>query len=201
MARIEHVHSGEGSLVKAGYTAKPHYAAFLAMVFPVVAMLTACAPKPAAVALIPDDYDTWGRTTDMRLDYPIPGHEDNFRIIYMNDTGFGFSRTAEGQSERVVFPDGTVIAKAIYAGSSPEPGATPMMVTAMIKAPDNPASRGGWVWATKDLAMGKESVITGDFCFSCHTNANEAHPYGDKNQDEGFCDYVFFIPDVPSEVQ
>jgi hypothetical protein len=161
--------------------------------------LSSCSPHAEPQALIPDDYETWGRTTDLRLDYPIPGHEDNFRIIYMNGTGFGFSRTMEGQSERVVFPDGTVIAKAIYEGASPEAGATPMMVTAMVKASDNPDARGGWIWVTKDLAMGKETVITGDFCFTCHSNANEAHPYGDKNQDEAFRDYVFFIPGVSPE--
>jgi hypothetical protein len=201
MAKHDLMKAGAEGLAETGCTANQCHPAFLAMVLLAVSLLTACAPKPAAVALIPDDYSSWRRTTDLRLDYPIPGHEDNFRIIYMNDTGFGFSRTAEGQSERVVFPEGTVIAKEVYAGSAPEPGAKPMMVTAMIKDSDNADGKGGWVWVTKDLAMGKETVITGDFCFTCHTNANEAHPYGDKNQDEGFCDYVFFVPEGTSEVQ
>ena len=112
----------------------------------------------------------------------------------MNGTGFGFSRTGKGQTERVEFPEGTIIAKEIYAGSSPEPGAEPTMVTAMVKDPEHPAARGGWVWVVKDLSMGKERIITGDFCFTCHGNANEGHPYGDKNKDENFRDFVFFIP-------
>lgn len=162
------------------------------------AFLASCAPKPEARALVPDDFSTWGRTTELRLDYPIPGHEDNLRIIYMNDLGFGFTRTIEDQAERVVFPEGTVIAKAIFDGSAPEPGATPMMVTAMVKAVDNPDAKGGWVWVVKDLVLGKETIIKGDFCYTCHANANEAHPYGDKNQDENLRDYVFFIPGSPS---
>jgi hypothetical protein len=146
---------------------------------------------------VPDEYATWGRTTELRLDYPIPGHEDSFRIIYMNDTGFGFSKAATGREDRVEFPEGTVIAKEVYATLSPEPGAKPVMVTAMIKDSGNPAAKGGWVWVAKDLSMGKETLIKGDFCFTCHANANEAHPYGDKNPDEGFRDFVFFIPDIP----
>jgi hypothetical protein len=161
------------------------------------AFLTACAPKPLARALVPEEYASWGQTTSLRLDYPIPGHEDNFRIIYMNDAGFGYSRTGTGQTERVEFPEGTVIAKEVYEGASPEPGSKPMMVTAMIKASDNPDARGGWVWVAKDLAMGTETIIKGDFCFTCHANANEAHPYGDKNQEEQFRDFVFFIPGLP----
>jgi len=117
----------------------------------------------------------------------------------MNDTGFGFSRTGNGQTERVVFPEGTVIAKEVYAGSSPEPGALPMMVTAMVKASDNPDARGGWGWGTKNLDSGMERIVKVDFCYNCHTNANEAHPYGDKNLDEGFRDYVFFVPGNTSE--
>jgi hypothetical protein len=159
MARHDRMKSGAGGRVGTGSSMVSVPAAILCLVF-----LSSCTPDSEPKALVPDDYDTWGRTTDLKLDYPIPGHEDNFRIIYMNDTGFGFSRTMEGQAERVVFPEGTVIAKAIYEGASPEPGATPMMVTAMVKASDNPAARGGWVWVTKDLAMGKEMVITGDFC-------------------------------------
>lgn len=165
-----------------------------------VALMSSCASKAESLALISADYPSWGRTTDLRLDYPIPGHEDNFRIIYMNETGFGFARTTEGQTERVDFPEGTVIAKEVYNGSSPEPGTPPMMVTAMIKASGNPDARGGWVWVAKDLTLGKETIIKGDFCFGCHTNANEAHPYGDKNLDESFCDYVFFIPGNFAEV-
>lgn len=160
-------------------------------------LLMACTPRPQTRAWVPDDYASWRRTTEIRLDYPIPGHEDNFRIIYMNKIGSGFSRTGLDREERIEFPEGTIIAKEVYAGSSPAPGAKPMMITAMIKEPDNPDAIGGWVWVTKDLAMGKETIIKGTFCYTCHTNANEAHPYDDKNLYEGFRDYVFFIPVNP----
>jgi hypothetical protein len=194
MVRHERILAGSASVVGGGSANSLLASAFIAAVLLSMVFLVSCAPKPEKPALIPDDYNTWEQTTEVRLDYPIPGHQDNFRIIYMNDIGFGFSRTTEGQSERVVFPEGTVIAKAIYEGSSPAPGASPMMVTAMVKASDNPDAKGGWVWVTRNLALGKETVIQGDFCFTCHANANEAHPYDDKNPDENFRDYVFFIP-------
>jgi hypothetical protein len=34
----------------------------------------------------------------------------------------------------------------------------------------------------------------GNFCVTCHANANEKHPYGDRNPREEFRDYVFFVP-------
>ncbi len=33
-----------------------------------------------------------------------------------------------------------------------------------------------------------------NFCITCHANANEKHPYGDKNPNEEFRDYVYFVP-------
>ena len=158
-------------------------------------LMLSCSPETEKLSYVPDNYATWMKTTQLRLDYAIPGHEDNFRIIYINDTGLNFARSQEGQSERIVFPEGTIIAKEVYAGTMPAPGSAPMMVTAMVKATENPDARGGWVWVTKDLSLGTETVIKGDFCFTCHANANEAHPYGDRNPDENFRDFVFFIPD------
>lgn len=162
-----------------------------------VSLLLSCGPGAPVRTLVPENYASWGRTTELRLDYPIPGHEDNLRIIYMNSVGQNPTRTGEGATERIVFPEGTIIAKEVYVGSSPEPGSSPIMVTAMIKDLKHPEARGGWIWVAKDLAMGKETIMTGTFCFSCHANANEAHPYGDKNPNENFRDYVFFLPDSP----
>jgi hypothetical protein len=159
-----------------------------------LSLLLACTPATKAASWVPADYASWRPTTTTRLDYPIPGHEDNFRVIYMNDTGFGYAGTSVSQTGRIIFPEGTIIAKAIYAGTAPSQNDEPVMVTAMIKAADDPAARGGWVWVMKDLVLGKETVVPGDFCYTCHANANEAHPYGDRNPNEDFRDFVFFIP-------
>jgi hypothetical protein len=68
------------------------------------------------------------------------------------------------------------------------------MATVMVKAPDDPRAKGGWIWLVKDLASGKETVFTTNYCVTCHANANEKHPYGDKNPGEEFRDYLFIIP-------
>jgi hypothetical protein len=149
--------------------------------------------KAQQPSLIPADYSLWKTTTDFTLDYPIPGHEDKYRVIHINEKGFGFVRDG-GSPERITFPEGTIIAKDIYAVTKPGPDDKPIMVTAMVKAASDPQSMGGWLWVVKDLKMGKESIMTGDFCVRCHDNANEIHPYGWKNPAGAFSDYVFFIP-------
>ena len=55
-------------------------------------------------------------------------------------------------------------------------------------------ARGGWVWVAKNPATGEERIIDYEFCFDCHSDANEPHPYGDKNPQGGHRDYVF-LPD------
>jgi len=164
--------------------------AALALLALPLALTAGCSRGGERPPLVPDGYASWRRTTDVTLNYPIPGHMENLRVIYMNDVGFGFGRSAAG----VEFPAGTVIAKEVYAGPNPPAGAAPTMVTAMVKAPDDPDARGGWLWVMKDLSTGAETVVGGNFCVTCHGNANEGHPYGDRNAGEEFRDYVFFVP-------
>lgn len=171
---------------------KPDRRTLIAVCSAILMLGLSCA-RPRPPLLIPDGYASWRRTTDVRLDYPIPGHEDRFRIIHMNDTGFSFS-LVQGPSGRVQFPEGTIIAKEIYPTSNPQPADKPVMLTAMVKASSDPDARGGWIWLTKDLATGMEKRMLGDFCVQCHANANEAHPYGWKNPEAVFSDYVFFVP-------
>lgn len=161
------------------------------------AFFVASCAAPVRPALVPEGYRTWRTTTDVRLDYPIPGHEDRFRVIHMNDKGFSFTR-AGGPAGRVDFPEGTIIAKDIFPTSNPGPTDLPVMVTAMVKASSDPDARGGWLWVVKDLSTGMESIQKGDFCVRCHANANEVHPYGSKNPGGAFSDYVFFVPGQPA---
>lgn len=136
--------------------------------------------------LVPDDYGGWKETTDIELNYPIPGHENNYRKIFIND--IGLKRTGPPHD----YPDGTIIIKEIYEGFDYNAGRKPMMLTVMIKDRENPLARGGWLWIVKDSATKEENILTQEFCITCHGNANEEHPYGDLNMNNEFRDYVFF---------
>ena len=140
------------------------------------------------------DYPTWRRTTNVILDYPIPGHQNRFRIPRMNGVGFTAKPIIENGKRRWDFPEGTVIVKEVYQTPKPEPGEAPIQLTIMVKAPKDPHAQGGWLWITRDLPNGKESVFMGNFCITCHANANEKHPYGDGNPNEEFREYVYFVP-------
>ncbi len=50
----------------------------------------------------------------MVLDYPIPGHQDRFRIPRMNSLGFTAKPTIENGKRHWDFPEGTVIVKEVY---------------------------------------------------------------------------------------
>jgi hypothetical protein len=159
----------------------------------VAAMLAGCSPGKSTVYAT-TDYHSWARTTDVVLDYPIPGHQDRFRIPRMNAVGFTAKPAMENGKLRWNFPSGTVIVKEVYQTTKPAPGELPVQLTIMVKAPRDPHSQGGWLWITRDLPDGKEAVFMGNFCITCHENANEKHPYGDGNPREEFRDYVYFVP-------
>ncbi len=139
-------------------------------------------------------YRSWQSTTDNELDYPIPGHENNYRKIFINDRGTEYRRSEESGQWEYRFPEGTKILKEIYEGFDAPRDAEPQRITAMIKAPKHESARGGWLWVVEDGTSGEERLISGEFCITCHSNANESHPYGDGNPQEQYRDYVYFIP-------
>ena len=155
-------------------------------------LVLATCQRDSAGALIPLDYASWSRTTTAILDYPIPGHEDHFRLIYINPVGEGLDVKQEAGRTTHSYPQGTVIVKEIYSERSHRPGDIPAQLTVMIKDSDHPDARGGWLWVVRDVATGQDTVFTGAFCVTCHDNANEEHPYGDRNPEAEFRDYVFF---------
>jgi hypothetical protein len=159
----------------------------------ILVSLSSCAAKKAEI-YAPADYTTWKRTTDAVLDYPIPGHENRLRIPRMNPLGWTAVPAVVDGKARWDFPEDSVIVKEIYASAKPAPGEAPIQLTIMAKDPKDPRAQGGWLWITKDLPGGREKVFTGSFCVTCHANANEQHPYFDKNPREEFRDYVFFVP-------
>ncbi|MBD3304940.1 hypothetical protein GF339_01150 [candidate division KSB3 bacterium] len=151
--------------------------------------------KQEEVPAIPAEYRDWTITNDIALDYPIPGHEDNCRVIYINPTGEQVQPTEHQGRVVYDYPEGTIIVKEVYEGlEEPEEGEEPMSLTVMIKAPQHPQSRAGWLWIVTSSASGQQQIIERDFCVDCHANANESHPYADKNVSNEFRDYVYFPP-------
>jgi hypothetical protein len=147
----------------------------------------------AAAPLIPEGYREWEKTTSDLLNYPIPGHLDHYRIPYINSIGTGVTVETKGGRRTYTYPKGTIIVKEAYQGlEAPKPGDKPVLIYAMIKDPGNPKARGGWVWVLKDVVAGKEAVYQSPLCVDCHSAANESFPYGDKNPNSDFRDYVFF---------
>jgi hypothetical protein len=143
-------------------------------------------------ALVPPVYSGWKSTTDQELNYPIPGHEEHYRRIYINAAGEGVNIEDRGGRTYHNYPNGTVIIKDIFKTLDPLPGEAPSGQTVMLKSPGHPQARGGWLWIVKDMQSGQETIIDYEFCFDCHANANEEHPYGDGNPNNEFRDYVFF---------
>jgi len=147
------------------------------------------------VNFIPEDYREWPGTTNTKLQFPIPGHEDNLRKIYINPQGLEYQETDANGNTQYFFPEGTVIVKEIYEGFNPEPDESPKQLTVMVKKPEHPKSLGGWLWLVAPSADGPEKIVENEFCLTCHSNANEQHPYADGNPEEEFRDYVFYLPE------
>ena len=161
---------------------------FVAIV--VAALGTACSNAPDQ-PLVPSSeaYRTWERSTDVVLNEPIPGHGYGLRRIFINETGTTVRPVGDGD---VSYPDGTIVVKEVFGSPEPAPGAEPVMLTVMVKRPDDERSIGGWVWIMKEFPDGEEQILDVEFCLTCHSNANEAHPYGDGNPDLAFRDYLFY---------
>ncbi len=142
--------------------------------------------------LVPDEYSAWESPTDVELNYPIPGHVEQYRRIFINPVGTKVVKEERQKRIHHVYPDGTIIIKDIFATLTPAPDEKPIKQTVMIKAPNHPKSRGGWLWIVKDMKTSAETVIDYEFCFDCQANANEGHPYGDRNPRAEYRDYVYF---------
>ena len=161
-------------------------------------LVAGCQQTPES-PLLPDDYQSWvQRAPTVELDYPVPGHENHYRIMYGNDLSSHFTSTTSSGEGGISYPPGTVIIKEIYEGlERPAEGAVPITLTAMIKRPEDNRNFGGWLWVAQDVASGKETVLDHDYCVKCHSNANELHPYGDRNRSGEFRDFVFFPAATP----
>ena len=133
------------------------------------------------------------------LDYPVPGHRDNCRIIYINKIGETPEIREQGGRTFYEYPEGAMIVKEIYTGlEPPEEGKEPVQLTIMLKSSQHPKAQRGWLWIVKDLESGEESILEQTICVECHANANEMHPYGEQNRQNEFRDFVYFPPQTNS---
>lgn len=153
-------------------------------------LLTTCRKEPGR--LVPEEYSGWKSTTDAELNYPIPGHEEHYRKIFINSTGEMVSTEIRGDGLYYEYPDETMIIKEVYNNLILDADDRPVQLTVMIKDPEHPQSWGGWIWMAVDFETRNEQIISYEFCYDCHRNANENHPYGDGNPNAEFRDYVFF---------
>jgi hypothetical protein len=145
--------------------------------------------------LVPTDYDVWARSTERELDYPVPGHLDNYRIIYVNDKGRQYTVQAEEGHSVTTFPPGAMFVKEVYTGMGrPAEGTAPAMLTVMLKAPDDPRSQRGWLFVVKDPSTGTETVMKPAFCADCHAAASDPHGYGAGNPNGEPRDGVYIVP-------
>ena len=159
-------------------------------------VMTGCAERKTAARLDLSNYASWEPTTQTALNFPIPGHESHFRRIYMNKVGMDYRRSKEAAmttGEAMDYPDGTIVVKEVYGGlENPTPGEQPLNLDVMVKNRTAGDTLGGWRWVVRDFKSGMDMVMIGDFCANCHNGANEKHPYGDKNPNSDFRDFLFY---------
>ncbi len=161
----------------------------IAVILLLIAGSAGCSGTKEPEGLVPEDYSGWASTVDGPLMYQIPGHTMDIRKIYINEIGTHLEITETNGEVSHEYPEGTIILKENY---KIEDTTKPAMLTVMIKSPNDSRSRGGWIWVAKDVASGAERLFTDEFCFTCHQNANERHPYGDHNENGEFRDFVFY---------
>ena len=155
-----------------------------------VLVFAACGQDESETPLVPADYAGWESTAEGPLTYQIPGHTMPKRLIYINAIGRQVEGIEKDGKISYDYPKGTIIAKEMYPTTDSNEADH---LTVMIKNPEHPKAVVGWIWLTKNLKNGQERILTGqEFCVACHRNANERHPYGDRNADGEFRDYVYY---------
>ena len=159
------------------------------LLLPAFILLSGCNGEEKDTALVPEVYADWASTVDGSLKYEIPGHTMSMRKIFINQAGTRLAITDSNGQVVHEYPEGTIILKENYPTDT---STEPAQLTAMIKSKDDPRARGGWIWVAKNTGTGEEAVFSDEFCFTCHQNANEPHPYGDGNTDGEFRDFVFY---------
>ncbi len=155
-------------------------------------LITAGCAEEEAATLVDPNYREWSQTVPDTIRGQVPGHGDTLRRIYINDVGTAVVTTEdENGAVDYDYPAGTVIVKEAF-NEEPTTNESPDAITAMVKSPGTDEARGGWIWISKDPETGAEDRSLGDFCLTCHESANEEHPYGGRNVNGEFRDFVFY---------
>lgn len=163
----------------------------LVTIFLCIFCFSSCTPQETRV-WVPDGYRSWDKTVEEVLTYPIAGHGPTLRIIYINAIGEQVKKTVQDGRTMYDYPAGSIIVKEIYRDQAAVDAQTPFQLTVMVKDPQSPKTRDGWVWVVKDMESGGETVFESRFCLDCHSDANERHALGKGNADVEFRDYIFF---------
>lgn len=154
-------------------------------------LLSSC--EEPVVDYIGDEYLSWERTTEADITMAITGHPPGARRIFINEIGTNVEVSEQNGQTRWVYPVGTIIVKENYAVAEPGEDDEPMVRFAMVKAPEEERSRGGWLWVREDYAGGEEVVFDNEFCIACHSDANEEQTLaGAGNANGAFRDFVFY---------
>ncbi|RKX80548.1 MAG: hypothetical protein DRP57_12900 [Spirochaetes bacterium] len=120
---------------------------FVLLMFSVIPIF-GCQKKTKEVKLVPENYKDWAMTAS-NLNYPIPGHENHYRQIFINKKGEEVKTEKKNGRLYYNYPKGTIIIKEIYPTLNPSKDDRSISLTVMIKDPENSLSRDGWVWVLK----------------------------------------------------
>lgn len=142
------------------------------------------------VDLIPENFFDWTRTTQETLNYPIPGHGESMRYIYINQTGIE-SVQQTGSTSDLNFSDGSILVKTVHTSSDSPEGENIRSITAMVKDSGNQEAIDGWIWIMVNPSTGKENITQSNTCVVCHETANDLNAFGDGNPEGVYRDYVF----------
>jgi len=150
---------------------------------------SACSGQKPSGTLSLGDYRQWQKPHEGVLDYPVPGHGAGQRIIYGNDLAFAPGKKITGGRVVYTYPDHAVIVKEVYKPGEDVNSAIPAL-TIMVKDSKNRDARDGWIYFMRPPG-GEFMRMDGKMCTGCHSAANEASPYFDRNPGEDFRDFVF----------
>jgi hypothetical protein len=161
---------------------------YAALLFLIILFGAGCKNSKSDIYTVPD-YKDWKKPVPEVLNYPVPAHGTENRVIYGNDLAFKVGYTLNNGRKIYRFPDGAVIIKENFAPEDTELKGKPDL-TIMVKDSAGEGALDGWHYYMKH---GDEPAmpVRNKMCIDCHSAANESFPYFDKNPDEDFRDYIF----------
>lgn len=160
-------------------------------------LLTGCGGKDSkGTAFTVPDYSSWSEPAGTTLDYPVPGHGDTLRKIFVNEIAAGVRKETDDKGRaRYIFPDDSIFIKEVYQ-TEEDIAVGKKALTIMVKASENTASQDGWLYYMQKHGE-TATRIDGNMCIGCHEAANDRHIYFDRNSERAFRDYIFIPMHIP----